>query len=450
MGKLDNTLIIYIEGDNGTSAEGTMVGTPNEVASLQAITFPVAEQTRFYDVWGSDQTYPHFATPWSWAFDSPFKWMKQVASHFGGTRQGMAIAWPKRIKGASGMRNQFHHVIDIVPTILEATGIPAPSMVNGVTQRPIEGVSMVYTFDKEKADAPSQRTTQYFEIAGNRAIYHDGWLACTTPPAGPWMMGLAKMPEDVFGGYKWELYHIAEDYSEYNDLAATMPGKLRQLQEVFTAEAQKYNVFPLENKLASLFLLPRPNLVAGRDKFTYSGVVSGIPGSGSPNVLNRSYTITAEVEIPPGGGEGMLVTFGGCFGGYGLYLLKGKPVFLYNLLNMERFRWEGQDTVAPGNHTIVFDFEYNGPGLGKGGIGVLKVDSREVARNAIPHTIPILVTLDETFDVGMDTRTPVADDYQVPFHFTGKIARLTFKLGPQQLTENERKIMHAAIIRGKD
>jgi arylsulfatase A-like enzyme len=451
LGKLDNTLIIYIEGDNGTSAEGTMAGTPNEIASLQLVMFPVAVQLKsFYDVWGSDKTYPHMAVPWAWAFDAPFKWVKQIASHFGGTRQGMAIAWPNRIKDAGGLRTQFHHLIDIVPTILEATGIQPPVMVNGIAQRPIEGVSMAYTFDRENADAPSKRQTQYFEMFGDRAIYHDGWIAATTPPAGPWEIGLFKIPIDVINGYRWELYNIAEDYSEYNDLAAKMPDKLRELQELFLVEAQKFNVFPLENSIIRRVFSPRPSATAGRKVFNYLGEVSGIPAGNAPSIVNRSYTITAEVDIPEDGGEGMIVTEGGRFGGYGLYLLKGKPVFLYNLLDLERFRWSGQEALAPGKHTIVFDFTCDGLGFGRGGTGVLKVDDKEVANQKIPRTIPFLLTLDETFDIGMDTRTPVDDnDYQVPFHFTGQIAKLTFNLKPEQLSEDDRKVMQY-VIRQKD
>jgi arylsulfatase len=452
LGKLDNTLIIYIEGDNGTSAEGTMAGTPNETASLQLVTFPVADQLKyFYDVWGSDKTYPHMAVPWAWAFDTPFKWMKQIASHFGGTRQGTAIAWPNRIKDAGGLRTQFHHLIDIVPTILEATGIQPPVMVNGIAQKPIEGISMAYTFETENADAPSKRQTQYFEMFGDRAIYHDGWIAATTPPAGPWEIGLFKIPIDVINGYRWELYNIAEDYSQYNDLAAKMPDKLRELQELFLVEAQKFNVLPLENSIIRRVFMPRPSATAGRKVFNYFGEVSGIPADNAPSIVNRSYTITAEVVIPENGGEGMIVTQGGRFGGYGLYLLKGKPVFLYNLLDKERFRWSGQEALAPGKHTIVFGFTCGGLGFGRGGTGVLKVDDKEVANQKIPRTVPFLLTLDETFDIGMDTRTPVDDnDYQVPFHFTGKIAKVTFKLGSEQLTEAYRKVIHQYVIRGKD
>jgi hypothetical protein len=450
LGKLDNTLIIYIEGDNGTSAEGSTIGTPNVMTSYQAIPVPVQEQLKFYDVWGSSKTYPHMSVAWSWAFDTPFKWTKQIASHFGGTRQGMAIAWPNRIKDAGGIRTQFHHMIDVVPTILEASGIRAPAMVNGIGQKPIEGTSMVYTFDKANADAPSTRTTQYFEMFGNRAIYHDGWIAATTPPAPPWSMGLEKMP-DVVNGYKWELYNIADDYSESNDLAAKMPDKLRDMQQLFLVEAAKYNVFPLDNTVIQRAIAPRPSGTAGRDVFTYSGEMSGLDPASAPSILNRSYTITAEVDIPQGGGDGMLATLGGRFGGYGLYMLKGKVEFLYNFLDLERVRWESQQTIPPGKHTISFDFTYDGPGFGKSGTGVLRVDGTEVANKKIPHTIPFLMALDETFDVGIDTRTPVDDnDYRLPFRFNGKIAKLTYKLGPVQLTNEDHQIIQHALAKARD
>jgi arylsulfatase len=451
MGKLDNTLIIYISGDNGTSAEGTTHGTFNQYTAYNGILdLPMDLQMKHYDDWGSASTYPHMSVAWSWAFDTPFKWTKQVASHFGGTRQGMCIAWPNHIKDAGGVRHQFHHMIDIVPTILEVTGITAPVMVNGIAQKPIEGVSMAYTFDKANADAPSTRTTQYFEMFANRGIYHDGWYACTTPPAPPWLLGTAKLPEDVVNGYKWELYNLKEDYSQYNDLAAKMPDKLRDMKEAFLVEATKYNVFPLDNSVLPRIIAPRPSATAGRTVFTYSGELAGLTYSDAPSILNRSYTITAEVEVPQGG-EGMIVTLGGRFGGYGLYLLKGKPVFTYNALDLERFRWEGPDALAAGKHTIVFDFTYDGPGFGKGGTGVLKVDGQEVATKKVPHTIPFLMTIDETFDIGSDLRTPVDDkDYQVPFRFTGKIAKLTFKLGPEQLTEADRKEIREHVRRTTD
>jgi arylsulfatase len=451
MGKLDNTLIIYICGDNGTSAEGTTVGTPNQMTAYNGILdFPIKAQLEFYDVWGSSRTYPHMAVAWSWAFDTPFKWTKQVASHFGGTRQGLCMAWPNRIKDAGGIRTQFHHMIDIVPTILEATGLPAPVMVNGIAQKPIEGVSMAYTWDKANAKAPSTRKTQYFEMVGNRAIYHDGWIASTTPPSPPWVLGLGKMP-DVVNGYKWELYNLNEDYSQFNDLAAKNPEKLLELKELFMMEATKYNVFPLDNQGFVRALTPRPSAVAGRTVFTYSGELPGLPISDSPSLLNRSYTITAEVDVPRAGGEGMIVTAGGRFGGYGFYLLKGKPVFLWNLLDLERIRWEGKEALPPGKHTLVFDFKYDGPGLGKGGTGVFTIDGKEVASQTMKRSIPFLLPPDETFDVGLDLRTPVDDkDYQVPYRFNGKITQLTFKLGPEELRAEDRKVLEKALATARD
>ncbi len=263
-------------------------------------------------------------------------------------------------------------------------------------------------------------------------------------------MGAAKMPE-VLNGYKWELYNIAEDYSQNNDLAAKYPEKLKELQELFLVEAQKYQVFPLDNSVLPRLITPRPSSTAGQTEFTYSGEMAGLPDGSVPNTLAKSYSISAEVEIPQGGAEGMLNTLGGRFGGYGLYVLKGKPVFTYNLLGLEKFRWEGKDALAPGKHTIMFDFKYDGPGMAKGGTGVLSVDGKEVDSKKIPHTIPGLMTIDESFDVGVDTRTAVDDkDYQPPFRFTGKLAKLTIKLGPAQLAEADRKIIQEKIARAKD
>jgi arylsulfatase len=457
MGKLDNTLIIYISGDNGTSAEGTLEGTPNQMTAYNGILkLPEAELMLNYETWGSDKTYPHMSVAWSWAFDTPFKWTKQVASHFGGTRQGMVMSWPGHIKDVGGVRSQFHHMIDIVPTILEATGIKAPTTVNGIAQKPIEGVSMAYTFDQANANAPSKRDTQYFEMFANRGIYHDGWYAATTPPVPPWLLGTAKLPE--INDYKWELYNIVDDYSQSNDLAAKNPDKLRELQTLFLTEAAKYQVLPLDNSVLPRLVTPRPSATAGRTVFTYSGENAGIPDGNAPSILNKDYNITAEVTVPKSGAEGMIVTLGGRFGGYALYLLKGKPVFSYNLLNLERYRWEAGvgsrdvfgDALKPGKHTIVFDFKYDGPGPGKGGTGVLTVDGNQVARKAIPHTIPFLMTIDETFDIGSDTRTTVDDSYKLPFRFTGKIDKLTFKLGQTQMTSDEQKLMRHALERARD
>ena len=497
LGELDNTLIIYIGGDNGASAEGMLNGTPNEFTTFNGVPVPVKAQYLWYPFWGSDKTFPHFAAPWAWAMDTPFKWVKQVPSHFGGTAQGVAMSWPGHIKDVGGIRRQFHHVIDIVPTILEATGISAPETINGIKQIPIEGVSMVYTWDNANASAPTRHTTQYFEMLGNRAIYHDGWVAATTPATLPWKLSSAP-PPDIMTGYTWELYNVKEDPTQFNDLAAKMPEKVKEMQALFYSEAKKYNVLPLDNSTLARWNTPRPNFTAGRTVFTYSGELTGVPDSAAPNILNKSYTITAEVTIPRGGAEGMIVTEGGRFGGYGLFLTrsynywlekqwfkiaalamlvfgllliwvgkrrtwsagklrigyamlvlvslwvvaafatwamdlgKGKPVFLYNLLNLKRTTWEGP-SLSAGKHTIVFDYKVDEPGLGKSGTGVLYVDGKEVARNSMEHGTPITFPEDETFDIGQDTRTGVAMlkyRYDVPFKFTGAINKLTFKLQP--------------------
>jgi len=451
MGKLNDTLIIYISGDNGSSAEGSLNGTPNEVAQFNSVEVPVADQLKnFYDVWGSDKTYNHMAVGWTWAFDTPFKWTKQIASHFGGTRQGMCIAWPGRITDAGGIRNQFHHVIDVTPTILEACNIKQPETVDGIKQRPIEGVSMVYSFDKANADAPTKHTTQYFEMFGNRGIYHNGWYANTQPISTPWNLGATPNP-DVMNSYKWELYDLANDWTQENDLAASKPDKLKEMQKLFIQEANKYQVFPLDNSLATRMVTPRPSVTAGRNEFTYSGELTGIPMGDAPSLIAASYTITAEVEVPESGGDGMMATQGGRFGGWGFYLLNGKPVFVWNLLDLKRDRWEDVKALAPGKHTLVFDFKYDGlgfatlafnnrSGLGQGGTGVLKVDGQEVVSKKVEHTIPVILQWDETFDIGADTGTPVDDhDYQVPFKFTGKLNKLTLKIERPQLTPEDEK-----------
>jgi len=456
MGKLDNTLIIYIVGDNGTSPEGTLSGTYNQYTAYNGILdVPEPLQLLHYEDWGSSATYPHMSVAWSWAFDTPFKWTKQVASHFGGTRQGMAISWPGHIKDVGGVRHQFHHIIDIVPTILEATGIKAPQQVDGINQNPIEGVSMAYTFDAANANSPSTRKTQYFEMVSNRGIYHEGWYANTTPPVAPWVLN-AKMPD--LADYKWELYNLAEDYSQADDLASKMPDKVKQMQALFQQEAEKYNVLPLDNSQFQRAIAPRPSATAGQTVFTYVGENAGIPLGNAPSILNKSFTITAEIEIPKAGAEGMIVTAGGRFGGYGLYLLKGKPVFVYNLLDLKRTRWEGGvggadwlgSSLKPGKHTIEFDFKYDGPGIAKGGSAVLKVDGRALATEKLEHTIPFLLPADETFDVGVDTRTPVDGSYKVPFRFDGKINKLSFKLEPSQLAEADQRKVQDAVARAHD
>ncbi len=454
-GKLENTLIIYIEGDNGTSSEGTLVGTPNEVAMFNQVEVPVEAQLKyFYDAWGSDKTYNHMAVPWAWAFDTPFSWTKQIASHFGGVRQGMAISWPGHIDDPGGIRHQFHHMIDVVPTILEAANIRQPEYVDGIKQKPIEGVSMLYTFKKANASAPSTHRTQYFEMMGDHAIYRDGWIASTKVMRPPWETGkiVAEHPAD----YPWELYDVTKDWTQYENIADKNPAKLKEMQDLFWKEAEKYQVLPLDNSVVGRLLTPKPSLSAGRTVFTYHGKVTGTPNGDAPSILNSSYNFTTEVEIPQGGGEGMLVTQGGRFGGYGFYVLKGKPVFTWNLVDLKRIRWEGADAIPPGKHTLEFDFKYDGlgmgtlmfgspSGIGRGGTGVLKVDGKTVATQTMEHSIPFILQWDENFDIGADTGTPVNDqDYQVPFDFNGKIGKLTLTITRPQLTPADIEKLKAA------
>ncbi len=388
------------------------------------------------------------AVAWSWAFDTPFKWTKQIGSHFGGTRQGMAISWPASIKDVGGVRTQFHHVIDIVPTILEATGVATPDMVDGIKQKPMEGVSMAYTFDKANATAASTRKTQYFEMIANRGIYQDGWYANTTPPHGPWILNAPlPAPQD----YKWELYNLNDDYSQANDLAAKMPDKLKEMQALFDQEAARYQVLPLNNDTFARALAPRPSATAGKTVFTYTGVNAGIPLANAPNILARSYSVAADVEVPTGGGNGMVVTAGGRWGGWGLYLLNGKPVFNYNMLILAQYQWVGQQALTPGKHSIVFDYTYAGPGIAKGGSGVLKLDGKVVATGNQANSISFLQVADETFDVGVDLRTGVNDkDYQAPFAFNGRIDKLVVTLGPPQMMPAEKAAAAAATARASD
>lgn len=445
MGKLDNTLIIYISGDNGSSAEGTMHGTPNEIASLNGANLPLQAAMKFYDVWGTDRTYPHMAVPWTWAFDTPFSWTKQIASHFGGTRQGMCISWPGHIKDAGGIRHQFHHVIDVAPTILEVTGIRAPDVVDGIRQAPIEGTSFAYTFDAAHANAPSRHKTQYFEMFGDHAIYHEGWIAATKVVRPPWEV-VGPVNPDPLNRCTWELYDLTKDWTQSNDVAAQHPEKVKELQSLFLKEARKYQVLPLDASVATRIVQPRPNLTAGRSEFVYTKPMTGLPLGDSPSLLNTSYTVTADVTVPEGGAEGMIVTCGGRFAGYGFYLLKGKPVWTWNLFDLERVRWEGPEALSPGQHTLEFAFKYDGlgfgtlafnntSGIGRGGTGVLKVDGKAVATKKMERTIPIILQFDESFDIGSDTLTGVNDkDYHPPFTLTAKLNRLTIKIDRSELS----------------
>ena len=345
MGKLDNTLIIYINGDNGTSAEGGPLGTPNEVAFFNGVNeMPVETQMKWYDVWGTEQTYNHMSAGWSWAFDTPFTWFKQNASKLGGIRQNMAVSWPARIKDRGGLREQFMHVIDVVPTILEVTGIPAPESVDGIKQAPIEGTSFAYTFDKENANAPTRHTTQYFEMMGQWALYHDGWLLSTKVNRAPWeAFGVAN--PDPLNNQVLELYDLNTDFSQSQNIADQNPDKVKEMKELFIAEAKKYQVFPLDASVAGRLVAPRPNITAGRTEFVYTHPMVGLPQGDSPALLNSSYTITADIDVPEGGAEGMILTSGGRFAGYGFYLLKGKPVFLWNLIDLKRVKWEGPEAL---------------------------------------------------------------------------------------------------------
>ncbi|MCP8937934.1 arylsulfatase [Alsobacter sp. SYSU M60028] len=461
MGKLDDTLVIYISGDNGASAEGSPNGTPSEMMQFNGVELTAAEQMKWFDVWGSQYTYNHMAVPWAWAFDTPFKWTKQVPSFFGGTRQGMAISWPRKIADKGGVRHQFHHVIDIVPTLLEATGIPAPVTVDGIAQKPIEGVSMAYTWDKANAAAPSTHHTQYFEMMGVQGLYDDGWMLSAVPVRAPWQL-LGAATADPASAYKFELYNVAKDWTQNQDLAAAEPRRLREMQQLMFAEFGRNNVLPLDASVATRLVSPRPSLSAGRSNFVYTAPVTGIPDGAAPSLLNTSYTITADIEVPASGAEGVVVTEGGRFGGWGLYLLKGKPTFTWNLLDLRRVKWTGDLPLAPGKHQIVFDFKYDGlgfatlafnnlSGIGRGGVGVLKVDGKEVARQQLDRTVPLALPVDETFDVGSDTGTPVDDqDYQVPFAFTGKLARLAIDLDRPRLSPDDEKKLADAMRAASD
>ena len=441
LGELDNTLIIYIMGDNGASAEGTLQGTTNEVGEAAN---GVEETTEYLvsmmDELGGPTTYNHYPVGWAHAMDTPFQWTKQVASHFGGTRNGMVISYPKRIKHVGGLRSQFCHVTDITPTILQLTGVKFPTVLNGFKQKPLEGVSLVYSFDSAKA--PTHHPTQYFEMMANRAIYDHGWVAATTPLRLPWItFGASPSPDD----FKWELYNVAVDFSEANNLAARDTAKLRQLKQVFDREAWKYNVYPLDASFAERAdPATRPSLTRGRTEFTYYQGMIRIPEGSSPDLKNRSFTLTAEVDVPDSAANGVLGTMGGRFGGWGLIVVGGKPEFVYAYSNQPQHKYKiiSSEALSPGKHKIVFDLAYDGGGLGKGGTGTLTVDGKRVAQGRIDHTIRARFSLDETMDFGEDTGTPVVEDYvnQMPFPFTGTLTRFTIvpgKSGAQAGNERE-------------
>ncbi|MFO1280079.1 MAG: arylsulfatase [Burkholderiaceae bacterium] len=461
-GRLDNTLIIYINGDNGTSAEGGPMGTPNEVAFFNGLNqLPIEVQMKFYDVWGTEMTYNHMSAGWSWAFDTPFDWFKQNASRLGGINQNMVVSWPAKIKDKGALREQFVHVIDVVPTILEAAGLKAPQMVDGIKQAPIEGTSFMYTFDAKNAKVPSRHKTQYFEMMGQWALYDDGWLLSTKVNRAPWE-AFGPANTDPLNNQVFQLYNLNQSWNQEEDVAAKYPQKVKEMRAKFLAEAKKHQVMPMDASVAARIVAPRPNITAGRSEFVYTRPMTGLPQGDSPLLLNTSYTVTADIDVPQGGGEGMILTSGGRFGGYGFYLLKGKPVWLWNLVDLERMKWEGAEALSPGRHTIEFDFKYDGlgagtlafnnfSGVGRPGVGTLKVDGKVVDTKQMPKTLPMILQWDEAFDVGSDTLTGVNDaDYKPPFVLTAKLNKLTIKLDRPQLSAADIQKLQAAAAAAAD
>lgn len=434
LGESANTLVIFIQGDNGASAEGTLQGMTDEMAVMSGgITEDMPYLLSMLDEMGGPTTSGNYPVGWAHAMDTPFQWAKQVASHFGGTRNGLVISWPARIKAHGEIRPQFHHVIDVVPTILEAANIPFPSVLNGVMQRPLEGVSMVYSWDRPRT--PSTHTTQYFEMVGNRAIYHDGWVAATTPKRLPWMI----LGADTGGpdSYEWELYHVTEDFAEATNLASSNPTKLRALQEVLADQLERYNVLPLDDRFGERgYFSNRPSLIHGRRTFTYYPPLVRIPEGAAPDLKNKSYSITAEVEIPPGGANGVIATQGGAFAGWALVTIAGRPLFAYAVSNQEqhKYRLAASESVPAGRHSLRFEFAYDGGGIGKGGTGTLLVDGKRIAQGYIERTVLGRFSIDETFDLGEDTGTPVIPEYRVPGTFTGTLHKVVIELAPGQLT----------------
>ena len=421
LGIMDNTVIIFIAGDNGASAEGQMNGMYSEMTYFNAVQETVPDMLKHYDDWGGPGTYPHFSAGWAVAMDAPFSWTKQVASDFGGTRNGMIIQWPSGIKGKGELRSQFGHVIDIAPTIYEVTKIPAPKMVNGIEQDPIEGTSLAYTFNDAKA--AEQHKVQYFEMFGNRGIYEDGWYARTIHRAAWEMKVRAPLAED-----KWELYNTSEDFSLANDLAGQNPDKLKEMQGLFLKEAGKYHVLPLDDRLlerTNAELMGRPTVMGNRNTVTYGEGMKGMGVDIFIDLRNKSYTISAEVTIDANG-NGVIVCQGGRFGGLSFYLKNGKPAFTYNYLGMQSTQIIAATALKPGNYKLVYDFKYDGGGMGKGGVGTITVNGKKVAEGRIEKTQPGIFSVDDLADVGLDEGTPVAD-YGKSSKFNGKIDYVTIE-----------------------
>jgi len=426
-GQLDNTLIFYILGDNGTSAEGGMSGMFSEMTYFNGVTETVQDMLKHYDEWGGPSTYPHMAAGWAVAGDTPFMWTKQMANNYGGSRNGTIVSWPKRIKATDQVRSQWHHVIDVAPTVLEAASLPEPKSVNGTVQSPIEGVSMVYSFDKP--DAKSTHTTQYFEIFGNRAIYHEGWFAGTVHRA-PW----EKVPRQTLQDDPWELYDTTEDFSLANDLAKANPAKLKELQDIFMKEASKYRVLPIDDRLMERMIAEsagRPDLMGQRTSLTLSAGMDSMSENVFINIKNRSLSLTADVVIPEGGANGVIIAQGGRFGGWSLYLKDGKPAYSYNFIGLQEYKVSAPNALAAGNATIRMNFDYDGGGIGKGGTATILVNGEKVASGRIERTQLGIFSADETAGVGVDDATPVTADYKERDNaFTGEIIKVTVDVKP--------------------
>lgn len=425
LGELDNTVVIYILGDNGSSGEGSLIGTPNEIMSLNGQQPTIDEAIGFMDSWGMPGTSPHYAAGWAHAGDTPFQWTKQIASHFGGTRNSMVVSWPERIRAQGEVRSQFHHVIDVMPTLMEIVGITEPIEVNGVAQRPIEGTSFAYTFDT--ADADGRHETQYFEMMGNRAMYHDGWIACCRHGRLPWeTSGTYSWDDDT-----WELYNIRDDFSESIDLADQEPAKLKELQDMFLAEAAKYNVLPLDDRFAErLDVTLRPSFYFGRKEVTfYPGMVRQPEGSG-PKMVGVPMRVTAPITVPDDGAEGVIFALGGDAAGWALFLWEGKVRYHYNFFGLERYDATGELPLTPGEHTIELDFEPDTAAPGCPATATLSVDGAELATVRVERQVPQRCGT-ECFDVGQDSRSPVCDDYadRGVFAFTGEIGHVRFEFG---------------------
>ncbi|MGD9631994.1 MAG: arylsulfatase [Pirellulales bacterium] len=421
----DNTMIIFIAGDNGSSAEGGLEGSLCENMFFNGFSEKWQDNIKAIDELGGPKHFNHFPSAWAHAMNTPFQWTKQVASHFGGTRNPMIISWPAKIKDHGGLRSQFTHTIDIVPTIYEVCGITAPEVLNGIEQKPIEGTSFSATFND--ANAPEFRKTQYFEMFVNRGIYHDGWMASATS-FEPWNPNRGSFDPDK---QSWELYNIDEDFSQANDLAAKYPEKLRQLQDLWWVEAAKYNVLPLDWRGTERFnaeAMGRPSLIRGRKSMTYYPGTIGVPDAASPPMINKSWTITADVDLPDDKASGMVVTHGGLEGGYGLYLREGVPTFVYNFLGTERMTFAAKDALPKGKTKLVVDFKYDGGGAGKGGAITLMANDRRIAEGRLEKTIPVQFSLGEGLDIGEDVGSPVDSTYELPFAFSGTINNVTVDL----------------------